>query len=81
MHNWNQGKDLIRLLKAASDEIELFKRDRRVRMNNVDAADKISPEDLLREVLNTVGKKENLVSLFDVLSRSLCSPRAGMQIQ
>ena len=47
-------------LKAASDEIELFKRDRRVRMNNIDAADKISPEELLREVLNTVGKKGKL---------------------
>ena len=47
-------------LKAASDEIELFKRDRRARMNNIEAADKISPEDLLREVLNTVGKRGKL---------------------
>jgi len=47
-------------LKAASDEIELFKRDRRARMNNNEAADKIPPEDLLREVLNTVGKRGKL---------------------
>lgn len=47
-------------LDAAADEIELFKRDRRARMNNIEAADKISPEDLLREVLNTVGKPGKL---------------------
>ena len=47
-------------LDAAADEIELFKRDRRARMNNIEAADKISAEDLLREVLNTVGKRGKL---------------------
>jgi type III restriction enzyme len=47
-------------LNAAADEIELFKRDRRTRMNNIEAADKISPEELLREVLNTVGKRGKL---------------------
>lgn len=47
-------------LTAASEEIELFKQDRRTRMNDVEAADKVSAEDLLREVLNTVGKRGKL---------------------
>ena len=45
-----------KFLAVAKDEIEVFKRDRATRMGNVEAANKISPEDLLREVLNTVGK-------------------------
>ncbi|MCC6266784.1 MAG: DEAD/DEAH box helicase family protein [Dehalococcoidia bacterium] len=46
--------------KAASDEIERFKRERVERSGNREDADNISPEDLLREVMNTVGKKDRL---------------------
>ncbi len=46
--------------KAAADEIELFRRDIVKRTGGAPAADKISDEELLREVMNTVGKEGRL---------------------
>ncbi|MGE3077283.1 MAG: BPTD_3080 family restriction endonuclease [Dehalococcoidia bacterium] len=46
--------------KAASDEIERFKRERVERSGNLEDAENIGPEELLREVMNTVGKKDRL---------------------
>ncbi|HDP34439.1 MAG TPA: restriction endonuclease [Candidatus Hydrogenedentes bacterium] len=44
----------------AADEIERFRRDIIERTGNRDAADKITDQDLLREVMNTVGKPGKL---------------------
>ena len=46
--------------KAAADEIERFRRERVARSGNQRDGDSISPEDLLREVMNTVGKPGKL---------------------
>ncbi len=46
--------------KAAADEIEQFRRDIVHRTGDARAADKISDEELLREVMNTVGKEGRL---------------------
>ena len=45
---------------AASDEIERFKREIRERTGNAAAAEKLSDSDLLREIMNTVGKPDTL---------------------
>lgn len=45
---------------AASDEIERFKKEIIQRTGSRDAADKLSDADLLREVMNTVGKEGTL---------------------
>ncbi|HTE44642.1 MAG TPA: DEAD/DEAH box helicase family protein [Gemmatimonadaceae bacterium] len=42
---------------AAALEIEQFKRDLRERTNDALAAEKVSDQDILREVMNTVGKR------------------------
>ncbi len=44
----------------AADEIERFRREIVERTGDVRAADNISDQDLLREVMNTVGKKDRL---------------------
>ncbi len=44
----------------AVDEIERFRRDLVQRTGNAQAGEKISDQDLLREVMNTVGKKDRL---------------------
>ena len=44
----------------AADEIERFRREIVKRSGNREAADKLSDQDLLREVMNTVGKPERL---------------------
>ena len=44
----------------AADEIERFRRDLVQRAGNSQAGDKITDQDLLREVMNTVGKKDRL---------------------
>ena len=46
--------------KMASDEIERFRREIIERTGNREEADKISDQDLLREVMNTVGKPGRL---------------------
>ncbi len=46
--------------EVAADEIEQFKRDRVERSGNQADRDNITDQDLLREVLNTVGKPERL---------------------
>ena len=46
--------------KMASDEIERFKREIIERTGDKHQADKITDQELLREVMNTVGKKERL---------------------
>ncbi len=45
---------------AAADEIERFRRDVVARTGQQQSADDISEQDLLREVMNTVGKKDRL---------------------
>jgi type III restriction enzyme len=47
-------------LNAAKGEIDQFRKDRIERMGNIEAASKISDQDLLREVMNTVGKPGKL---------------------
>ena len=44
----------------ASDEIERFRRERVQRTGDIRAGDNISDQDLLREVMNTVGKTGQL---------------------
>lgn len=46
--------------EAASDEIERFRRQVIERTNDPHAADKLTEQDLLREVMNTVGKPREL---------------------
>ena len=44
----------------AADEIDRFRRERVQRTGDIRAGDNISDQDLLREVMNTVGKKDQL---------------------
>src|SRR5207237_2004103 len=44
----------------AADEIERFRRDLVQRTGDARAGEKLSDQDLLREVMNTVGKKDKL---------------------
>lgn len=46
--------------KAAADEIERFRREIVERSGNREDAENLSDQDLLREVMNTVGKKDRL---------------------
>jgi type III restriction enzyme len=46
--------------EMAADEIERFRREIVERTGDVRAAEKLSDQDLLREVMNTVGKKDRL---------------------
>ena len=46
--------------EAASDEIERFRREMAERSNDARRAEEITEEELLREVMNTVGKKGSL---------------------
>ncbi|MBH53027.1 MAG: restriction endonuclease [Opitutaceae bacterium] len=48
--------------KMAADEIEKFRYEIIQRTGNQDAANKLTDQDLLREVMNTVGKKDSLGS-------------------
>jgi type III restriction enzyme len=45
---------------AAADEIDRFRREIITRTGNVNAADNLTDQDLLREVMNTVGKPDQL---------------------
>ena len=49
-----------RFRTMAADQIERFRRERRVRTGDARQADNISDQDLLREVTNTVGKEDRL---------------------
>jgi type III restriction enzyme len=46
--------------KMAAVEIERFRKDRIIRTGDISQADNISDQDLLREVMNTVGKEDRL---------------------
>ena len=46
--------------RAAADLIERFRRERQERTGNLEEADKISEQELLREAMNTVGKEGRL---------------------
>ena len=55
------GEALDRDFRAmAADEIDRFRRERIQRTGDIRAGDNISDQDLLREVMNTVGKAEQL---------------------
>ncbi|MDE0390402.1 MAG: DEAD/DEAH box helicase family protein [Rhodospirillales bacterium] len=55
------GEALDRDFRAmAADEIDRFRRERIQRTGDIRAGDNISDHDLLREVMNTVGKKDQL---------------------
>ena len=55
------GEALDRNFRAmAADEIDRFRRERIQRTGDIRAGDNISDQDLLREVMNTVGKREQL---------------------
>ena len=55
------GEALDRDFRAmAADEIDRFRRERIQRTGDIRAGDNISDQDLLREVMNTVGKKDQL---------------------
>ena len=63
--------------KIAAREIEEFKAEYRARFPGRDADD-LTDEDLLREVMNTVGKAGKLGEHVKcVVSASRCSPKAG----
>jgi type III restriction enzyme len=61
----------------AADEIERFRREIVERTGDPRAADTISDQDLLREVMNTVGKAGAWASRSAAWSPSACSPKAG----
>ena len=61
----------------AAGQIERFRREIRRRTGDVRQADNISDQDLLREVMNTVGKEGRLGGRSVASCRSPCSPRAG----
>lgn len=55
------GEDLTDEFKrAAAEEIEAYKEELRIRTGDATAAEKITASDLLREVMNTVGKEGRL---------------------
>ena len=57
----DSGEALDRDFRAiAADEIDRFRRERIQRTGDIRAGDNISDQDLLREVMNTVGKSEQL---------------------
>ena len=56
----------------ASDEIERFRRDIVERTGDIKRAENITDQDLLREVMNTVGKRENWASRSAASSRCPC---------
>ena len=68
--------------EIAGPEIEQFKRELIIRTKDATAADKLSDQDLLREVMNTVGKPDRLgenircvVSVSDAVRRLGCEYR------
>ena len=73
--------------KAAADLIERFRRERVERSGNPESADSISDQELLREVMNTVGKEGRLGGEYPLrrvgvhadrgLGRQHCHPRTG----
>ena len=64
----------------ASDEIERFRRERVERTGDVREAENITDQDLLREVMNTVGKEGRLgQSIRCVVSVSMLTEGWGHQ--
>jgi len=53
-------QDFDQALRIAADEIQRFRRDIVERTGDLHASEKITDQDLLREVMNTVGKKDRL---------------------
>jgi type III restriction enzyme len=66
-----------RFRAMAADEIDRFRREVVERTGDAHAADNIPDQELLREVMNTVGKTGRSALAFDVSCRCQCSPRAG----
>ena len=64
----------------AADEIERFRREIVERSGDARAGDNITDQELLREVMNTVGKPGQLGERSVASCPSRCSPRAGMPI-
>jgi type III restriction enzyme len=58
--------------EMAADEIERFRREIIQRTGDIHAGDKIDDQDLLREVMNTVGKKAGSASRSAASSRCPC---------
>jgi type III restriction enzyme len=58
--------------KMATDELERFKREIVERTGDPRQAENLSDQELLREVMNTVGKPGQLASPFAVWCRSRC---------
>jgi type III restriction enzyme len=63
--------------KMAADEIERFRREIIERSGDARSGGHISDQELLREVMNTVGKPGSWVPPSAALFPSRCSPRAG----
>ena len=64
--------------RAAAAQIDWFRRDRVARSGNREDADNITEQELLREVMNTVGKEGGWAGRFAASYRCPCSPKAGM---
>jgi type III restriction enzyme len=62
----------------AADEIERFRREIVERAQDVRAGDTITDQELLREVMNTVGKPGSLAAPSAASCPCPCSPKAGM---
>ena len=56
----------------AVDEIDRFRKDIIERTGDPSQAEKLTDQDLLREVMNTVGKRANSEDPFVVLYQSQC---------
>ena len=63
--------------RAAASQIERFRWERQERSGYREEADSITEEELLREVMNTVAKREGWESPSAASSRCPCSPRVG----
>ena len=64
--------------RAAAGQIERFRRERVERTGNREEADKITEQELLREVMNTVARRAVWVRTSAAWCRCPCSPRDGM---
>ncbi|MEZ5464522.1 MAG: hypothetical protein R3F22_04690 [Lysobacteraceae bacterium] len=64
-------------VSMAADGSDRFHREIIERTGDLRAADNITDQDLLREVMNTVGKEGRLGEVHPLSSRCQCSPKAG----
>lgn len=67
--------------KMAADEINRFRREIVERTGDLRAGDNLTDQELLREVMNTVGKEGALASPSVAWSRYPCLPKVGMPTQ